>query len=437
MHKIKKFLTGSNWTWEEYNNNKKLMYDSNKTVTSKIPTSNYKQLDVGNLSKITSSIGSPSTTLPSSKQSPFTLQKQTSLQKSPSGKFSAETFSSIANLLPKNPNSGSETSTLTNKLNSGFDTASDAVMTFNPLVGGIMKVGGFASDTLNSLTGGATTIENASNTSDKILSSKFLSLTPTSMINAFTKKSVKGTDESLQNVISGSGYGNLESMGNSDIGGVTNFVSKLFGKKDLVKARKAKVNEINTQRVNQASIVGQSNTENLASSNFMSNVFLKNNIAQMGGLNNNVLAAKNGLKLEYLPNIRKIINQRNYTKINTIFDEPIEKFENGGKVNVIPEGALHAHKHHIEGDIVDSITDKGIPVISMEDGGDVKQHAEIERNEIVFHIECSKKLEEFTKKYNDSDSENEKNDIAIEVGKMMVEEILENTDDKTGLLETI
>jgi hypothetical protein len=37
-------------------------------------------------------------------------------------------------------------------------------------------------------------------------------------------------------------------------------------------------------------------------------------------------------------------------------------------MNIIPEGALHAHKHHLE---IDDITHKGIPVISHEEGGEV------------------------------------------------------------------
>jgi len=41
----------------------------------------------------------------------------------------------------------------------------------------------------------------------------------------------------------------------------------------------------------------------------------------------------------------------------------IELFQNGGDVNVIPEGALHARKHHMEND--EHITKKGIPVVDI------------------------------------------------------------------------
>ena len=47
------------------------------------------------------------------------------------------------------------------------------------------------------------------------------------------------------------------------------------------------------------------------------------------------------------------------------------------------------------------------------------------------------KLEEFHKKYNDAESDEEKMKIAIECGKFLASEILENTDDRTGLIDTI
>jgi len=54
-----------------------------------------------------------------------------------------------------------------------------------------------------------------------------------------------------------------------------------------------------------------------------------------------------------------------------------QKFKDGGKVNVIPEGALHKNKHNL--DKIDekfnksSVTTKGIPVIVESEGGEVIQ----------------------------------------------------------------
>lgn len=108
-----------------------------------------------------------------------------------------------------------------------------------------------------------------------------------------------------------------------------------------------------------------------------------------------------------------------------------KKFKDGGAVNVIPEGALHAHKHHLEDvdDKFEDVTTKGIPVITEEKGGDIKQHAEVEREEIIFNLEVTKQLEKLMKDGSD--------DAAIEAGKLLVHEILENTVDNTGLLNTV
>ena len=137
-------------------------------------------------------------------------------------------------------------------------------------------------------------------------------------------------------------------------------------------------------------------------------------------------------------------------------EEPeIEKFENGGTLkNVIPDGALHARKHNLGGDIAEFITDKGIPVITiaeageeivnddgkkiLAEGGEITQHAEIERDEIIFSKPTTDQLEEYFKQYSESDSDEEKNRIMLECGRFLASEILENTIDNTGIInETI
>jgi hypothetical protein len=72
---------------------------------------------------------------------------------------------------------------------------------------------------------------------------------------------------------------------------------------------------------------------------------------------------------------------------------------------------------HTEG-----LTQKGIPVVDNEG----EQQAEIELDEIIFTLEVTKKLEELYKDGSDK--------AAIEAGKLLVKEILFNTDDRTGLI---
>ena len=101
-------------------------------------------------------------------------------------------------------------------------------------------------------------------------------------------------------------------------------------------------------------------------------------------------------------------------------------------MNIIPEGALHKNKHHLEDvnpELEGTITEKGIPVITT----DGEQKAEIERDEMVVNALVTKQLEEYYDQYNNSKDDS----IAIECGKFLVEEILKRTEDRTGLLKTV
>lgn len=125
-----------------------------------------------------------------------------------------------------------------------------------------------------------------------------------------------------------------------------------------------------------------------------------------------------------------------YTVQEITLDSILPEFKEGGKVNVIPEGALHARLHHMEN--ADNLTKKGIPVVAEKEGGELEQQAEIEREEIIFRLEVTKKLEELLKKYSDDETpQKDKDTVAIEAGKLLVEEILNNTIDNTGLLTNI
>lgn len=122
-----------------------------------------------------------------------------------------------------------------------------------------------------------------------------------------------------------------------------------------------------------------------------------------------------------------------YDYINSnLLPEIIVKHQEGGSINIIPEGALHARRHNMD---MEGITPKGIPVVSNKEGGEVEQQAEIEREEIIFRLEVTKKLEELEKKYYDDEtSQKEKDECALEAGKLLVEEILYNTQDNTNSL---
>lgn len=112
-------------------------------------------------------------------------------------------------------------------------------------------------------------------------------------------------------------------------------------------------------------------------------------------------------------------------------ENDIPETEETSQKNVIPEGALHKNKHHMEH--AEGLTKKGIPVI--DDNGE--QQAEIEHSEIIFTLEVTKKLEEYYKIfYSDESSNKEKEQAALDAGKLLVYQILENTEDRTGLIES-
>lgn len=109
-------------------------------------------------------------------------------------------------------------------------------------------------------------------------------------------------------------------------------------------------------------------------------------------------------------------------------------YQKGGQMNVIPEGALHARLNHLDqvNDDLTHVTTKGIPVITKE-GGEVVQHAEIEHSEIIFTLDVTNKIEDLRKKWH----EDKEDKYAIEAGKLLVKEILHNTDDRTNLIESV
>ena len=104
-------------------------------------------------------------------------------------------------------------------------------------------------------------------------------------------------------------------------------------------------------------------------------------------------------------------------------------------MNVIPEGALHAHKNHMDLANSKDVTAKGIPVVSKGEDGEIIQHAEVEKEELTLTKEVTDKVESWYKKFYDEEtSQKEKDEIAIKCGKFITKEILFNTDDRVGLI---
>lgn len=321
-----------------------------------------------------------------------------------------------------------EQSALTTGLNQGYDAAANAVSAIpgvGTIIGGAMKVGGMLSDGLTALGVGTDQMT----TADKILDSKFLKLTPLGLVNAIGAKkadTITKDNEAFEQV--GSSYG-----GTLDT--VDNALTKSGKKYGLFSGRaRNKANEqihnAQMQQTKMGNIADEAQMAFLASNNPL--LGLGTQLQLNGGYQQSaVRAGKSGLKMdrEFAKRVVKLSKGKK-SKAQKIQEE-VAGFKNGGAVNVIPDGALHAHKHHLE-DVdgkFEEVTTKGIPVITEEKGGDIKQHAEVEREEIIFNLDVTKQLEKLMQDGSD--------EAAIEAGKLLVHEILENTVDNTGLLKTV
>lgn len=168
----------------------------------------------------------------------------------------------------------------------------------------------------------------------------------------------------------------------------------------------------------------------LRKSNSAGDTYLSQNQNKYAGYTPQLLLSKKGMKFPELDTARSLINS---WKVKPTEDP--QKFQLGGKMNLIPEGALHARKHNLEKvnpELKGQITRKGIPVVAQGEGG-VIQQAEIEKEEVIFRKEFTDELESLYKQYQEDSSD----DIAIEAGKLICYELLKNTDDRSGLIKSI
>lgn len=326
-----------------------------------------------------------------------------------------------------------EQSALTAGLNQGYDAAANAVSAIpgvGTIIGGAMKVGGMLSDGLTALGVGTDQMT----TADKILDSKFLKLTPVGLINSIGAKkadTITKDNEAFEQV--GSSYGGTQATVDDAL---TKSGKKygLFSGGARNKANK-QIHNAQMQQVKMGNIADEAQMAFAASNNPL--LGLGTQLQLNGGYQQNtVRAGKSGLKMDkdFAKRVVKL-SEGKKSKVQKIQEEirmeEVAGFKNGGAVNVIPDGALHAHKHHLEDvdEKFEEVTTKGIPVITEEKGGDIKQHAEVEREEIIFNLEVTKQLEKLMQDGSD--------EAAIEAGKLLVHEILENTVDNTGLLNTV
>jgi len=241
-----------------------------------------------------------------------------------------------------------------------------------------------------------------------------------------------------------------------DTGGYTTQISQNAGAKQTVlgsigwggkKSSKTAAFNKQTQTADRSNLLASraayGNQQNqIAAQNTYGDIATGNQRKLFGGINTNVVSSKKGgtINPKKLSNIKKRAQANVKAKITKAQEgsdiDDGQKFSVGGKINVIPEGALHARKNNYEGELAEQVTNKGIPVITYDEGNKITQHAEIEHSEIIFNKDVTTELEAWFKEYNDADS-SKKKELEIKCGKLLTEEILENTIDNVGLLDNI
>ena len=336
-----------------------------------------------------------------------------------------------------------------------YDGAADIASQFGPVgkaVGAAMKVMGAAGDIVQELGGGTDQMTKT----DQWMDSSFFSWNIGALNGAYGKNADSfGADRAAIEAVGSSYGGTVSDISDAEEKGGKKY--GLFSEKDRKKANEA-IAKTKFDQSRMARIANDATDRRLLAQSMGEQAGLAYSMMADGGYNQKyTYAAKHGGLLEWNPAIElewepqvelnwelPVLKEGGSIDINEEL-EWIPEFKDGGKTeesdipeteettqkNVIPEGALHKNKHHMEH--AEGLTKKGIPVVD----GDGEQQAEIEHSEIIFTLEVTKKLEEYYEIfYSDESSNKEKEQAALDAGQLLVYQILENTEDRTGLIES-
>ena len=320
---------------------------------------------------------------------------------------------------------------VTRTIDSTYDSIQNLAGSFGP-IGQVVSLGMGANKLLGNVANKLGAGTSGMTTTDAILGSSFLQLTPIGLINGFGgKKADTITKDQQAFEVVGSSY----TGSNQRVNDALQKSGKKYGLLSSGSRRKAN-REIAEAKRQQAIIsdIAEDSTNRFNIRNSMAAINGNNYALQLqGGYDQKaVRVGRRGLKVESVAKDGgTFIEISTETSIELVDPISIPEFQNGGSINVIPNGALHARKHNMD---LDGITRKGIPVVSEREG-EIEQQAEIEKEEIIFRLEVTQKLEELEKKfYSDESTQEEKDECALEAGKLLVNEILYNTQDNTNNL---
>ena len=226
-----------------------------------------------------------------------------------------------------------------------------------------------------------------------------------------TNKTTEGQKSHLIDEMSNAYADTVSDIDRSDILGGSKF---LFGRNkienSILTANRqnqllTEMNLTNTQRKKSdyAQDLAQQNLNRYAGTNYL-----------------NMQVGRKGMKIQSLEEIREILKNR------VIEELDIQKFAEGG--SILPVGQRHKTLHHM-GELneqFEDLTRKGIPVVTVDESGDMVQVAEIECMEACFSKEVTDQLESLWK---DGSEE-----AMIAAGKLIANEILYNMKDENNII---
>lgn len=201
----------------------------------------------------------------------------------------------------------------------------------------------------------------------------------------------------------------------------------LFGKK--------KINDkIQNLEEDQSVLLNAQKTNTLRKNSDYQYNLAQQNLNRYAGNNYSLTAiGKDGMKLISKEDVKQLIASRKQTI------EDVALFKDGGKMNILPEGKLHAHNHHLEDvdERLEDLTKKGIPIVTVSENGELSQVAEVEKEELILHLELTEQIEALWEQFKNAETPEEKNRIAFECGDLLCREIITNTEDNTNLINEL
>ena len=205
-----------------------------------------------------------------------------------------------------------------------------------------------------------------------------------------------------------------DTVADIDQAGVLGGGQYLFGQKKIANA----VREAN--RNNQL-LTEMNITNTMRKQSDYSQDLAQQNINRYAGTNYmDMRMGRKGMKIQNLEEIRELLKNRVVEELD------VQKFAEGG--SLMPSGKLHKELNHMQefGEQFEDLTRKGIPVVTVDESGDLTQVAEIEHSEWIMSKSLTDEVEVLWKDGSE--------DAMIQCGKLICDHLLRETKDENNVI---